>query len=113
MIIQLQNPSIDLMMVLIILLLQLWVQLIIHFQPKNNQITAFSMYPTPTSLGYVTISSKSNSSIEVSVFDVLGKQAIKETVGNNVLNVSQLKSDMYIMKVSQDDATTTQKLVIR
>lgn len=80
---------------------------------KKQNIENFKIYPNPTSLGYVNISSKSNSKLDVSVFDVLGKQVIKETVNDNVLNVSKLNSGIYIMKVSQDDATTTQKLVIK
>lgn len=80
---------------------------------KNNQIEGFSMYPNPTSLGYVNVSSKSNSELSVSVFDVLGKQVINETIVKKQLNVSNLKSGIYVMKVSQDDATVTKKLVIR
>jgi hypothetical protein len=80
---------------------------------KYFEIEGFEMYPNPTSLGYLNISSKSNSKLDVSVFDVLGKQVINETVRNNVLNVSKLNSGIYIMKVSQDDAISTQKLVIK
>lgn len=79
---------------------------------EKNQIEGFAMYPNPTALGYVKISSKSNANMEVAVFDVLGKQIIKNTVKDNVLDVSNLKSGIYIMKVSQDNATSTKKLVI-
>lgn len=79
---------------------------------QNKHIESFSMYPNPTSLGYINISSKSNSKLDVSVFDVLGKQVLKETVNNNVLNVSKLNSGIYIMKVLQEDANITKKLVI-
>lgn len=79
---------------------------------QNKHIESVNIYPNPTSLGYVTISSKSNSKLDVSVFDVLGKQVINETVNDHILNVSKLNSGIYIMKVSQDDATLTKKLVI-
>ncbi len=79
---------------------------------KNTQIESFNIYPNPTSVGYVNISSKSNSKLDVSVFDVLGKQVIKETVNDHILNVSKLNSGIYIMKVSQDDATITKKVVV-
>ena len=49
----------------------------------------------------------------VSVFDVLGKQVLNQTVTNNRLNVSGLNSGIYIMKISQDNATITKKLVIK
>jgi hypothetical protein len=72
-----------------------------------------SIYPNPTSLGHVNIKSRSGSNMNVSVFDLLGKQVLKETVNNERLNVSSLNAGVYIMKVSQDDATTTKKLVIK
>ncbi|MFH4963491.1 T9SS type A sorting domain-containing protein [Gaetbulibacter sp. M235] len=79
---------------------------------KFNQIKGFAMYPNPTSLGYVNITSKSNAKMSVAVFDMLGKQVINETVSNNTLNVSNLTSGLYLMKVSQDNAISTTKLVI-
>ncbi len=76
-------------------------------------IEGFKMYPNPTDLGYVNISSRNNAEISVSVFDVLGKQVINETLSNNRLDVSNLKSGVYIMKATEADAVTTKKLVIR
>jgi len=79
---------------------------------KYNQIQGFAMYPNPTSLGYVTIASKSNAKMSVAVFDMLGKQVLNKTVMNNKLDVASLTSGIYIMKVSQDNAISTTKLVI-
>ena len=73
----------------------------------------FAVYPNPTSLGYVNISSRSQTAMKVDVFDILGKQVINSTVTNNRLDVSTLNTGLYIMKVSQDDVTTTKKLVIK
>jgi hypothetical protein len=80
---------------------------------KNFSKSELSIYPNPTSLGYVNISSKSQTALKINVFDVLGKQVISKTVNNNRLDVSTLTSGIYIMKISQDDATTTKKLVIK
>lgn len=80
---------------------------------KANLIQDFVMYPNPTSLGYVNITSRSNAKMSVSVYDVLGKQVINETVSDNRLSVSKLNAGIYIMKVSQEDATITKKLVIK
>ncbi len=79
---------------------------------KYNQIQGFAMYPNPTSLGYVTIASKSNAKMNVAVFDMLGKQVLNKTVSNNKLDVASLTSGIYIMKVSQENAISTTKLVI-
>ncbi|WP_052823470.1 T9SS type A sorting domain-containing protein [Neotamlana sedimentorum] len=79
----------------------------------QNQIEGFDMYPNPTNLGYVTILSANNTKMEVSVFDLLGKQVLNNTVKNNKLDVSNLKSGVYVMKVNQNDAISTKKLVIK
>jgi hypothetical protein len=51
--------------------------------------------------------------MKVGVYDILGKQVINATVSNKRLDVSTLTSGIYIMKISQDNATTTKKLVIK
>ncbi|MFT5215377.1 MAG: endonuclease I [Glaciecola sp.] len=84
---------------------------------KSLGVDAFSeveikFYPNPTSLGYVNISSKNSSRMNVTVFDILGKQVINTTVSNNRLNVSNLNAGIYIMKITQGKAISTKKLVI-
>jgi Secretion system C-terminal sorting domain len=76
-------------------------------------IDGFSMYPNPTSLGYINIVSKNNETIKATVFDVLGKQVINSTVTNNKLDVSNLNMGVYIMRLTQNNATITKKLVIK
>ncbi|WP_223549548.1 DUF5689 domain-containing protein [Aestuariivivens sp. NBU2969] len=80
---------------------------------KYNQIEGFAMYPNPTSLGYVNIISKNQSALRVGVHDILGKQVINKTISNNRLDVSTLTTGIYIIKISQDDAITTRKLIIK
>ena len=80
---------------------------------KDKQIEGFSFYPNPTNLGYVNISSKNSARMDVAVFDILGKQVLNKTVRNNTLDVSGLTSGIYIMKVSQENAIITKKLVIQ
>ena len=73
----------------------------------------FSVYPNPTSNGFVNITSTTNDVLNVQVFDILGKQVLNQTVSNNVLNVSSLTSGMYILKIAQNGNAITKKLVIR
>lgn len=82
---------------------------------SNNDFnaTTFSLYPNPTNTSEVTISSTSVSDISVTVYDVLGKQVKKQTITNNTLNVSNLKSGIYLLRITQNDSTSTKKLVIR
>lgn len=73
----------------------------------------FAVYPNPATNGFVNISSTSNEAIAVTVFDILGKQVINQTVNNNVLNVATLTSGVYVLKLSQNENVTTKKLVIK
>ncbi|RLD29741.1 MAG: hypothetical protein DRI75_02390 [Bacteroidetes bacterium] len=84
----------------------------ITLDSKSFELDTFKLYPNPTSLGYINISSRSQTVMKVNVFDILGKQVINETVSNNRLNVSSLNRGVYIMRVSQDNAFVTKKLVI-
>lgn len=80
---------------------------------SENSINNFKIYPNPTSIGYVNISSTTNETISVTVFDVLGKRVLNQKVNNDRLNVSALKSGIYIMKISQNNGIVTKKLVIK
>jgi hypothetical protein len=77
---------------------------------QNN---TFSVYPNPTSTGFVNIVGTNDDTISVSVYDILGKQVINETLTNNRINVSALNTGIYIVKISQNDASITKKLVIK
>ncbi|MDO1501792.1 T9SS type A sorting domain-containing protein [Winogradskyella maritima] len=72
----------------------------------------FSLYPNPTSEGYVNISTVNNDDVQVAVYDILGKQVKNETLKNERLDVSNLKSGVYLLRLTQNEATVTKKLVI-
>lgn len=76
-------------------------------------INAFSIYPNPSSTGVITISSPNNDEMNVRIFDILGKEVKNEVLTNNTLDVSSLRTGMYLVKITQNNASTTKKLVIR
>ncbi|MFK2818749.1 T9SS type A sorting domain-containing protein [Flavobacteriaceae sp. LMIT009] len=80
---------------------------------KEKQIEDFNLYPNPTSKSFVNIESKSSAAMDVKVFDILGKQVIQQRVTNNRLDVTNLNVGVYIMRVEQENAFATRKLVIR
>ena len=80
---------------------------------SDFEASNFKIYPNPTSLGYVNLKSRNGSAFDVSVYDVLGKQVIKSSVTDGKLDVSSLNTGLYIMKISQEEATVTKKLVIK
>ncbi|WP_299272877.1 T9SS type A sorting domain-containing protein [uncultured Psychroserpens sp.] len=75
--------------------------------------TNFDVYPNPASHVVNINATNTNDSIEVSVFDVSGKEVIRETLENNQLNVSNLNTGLYILKITQNNASTTKKLAIK
>ncbi|MGB1308958.1 MAG: lamin tail domain-containing protein [Oceanihabitans sp.] len=76
-------------------------------------VNTFNVFPNPTNTGIVNITSKTNETITVSAFNILGKQVLQQTLTNNVLNVSKLNSGVYILKIAQNGNTITKKLVIK
>lgn len=80
---------------------------------EEISLTKFNLYPNPTNTGSVNISSTNTEAINVQVFDILGKQVKNETLSNSTLNVSNLKTGVYIVKISQNNGSTTKKLVIK
>ena len=80
---------------------------------KQNQISGLNVYPNPVTNGKLSITSDSNDIKEVLIYDILGKQVLSTVVTNQVVNVSDLSSGVYVIKITEDGKTATRKLVIR
>ena len=78
----------------------------------KNSIEGLKVYPNPVTNGTFFINTTSDSTKDVVVYDVLGKQVVK-TSTTNAVNVSNLKSGVYIVKITEDGKTATRKLVIK
>ncbi len=79
---------------------------------NENKNVSFKLFPNPTNTGIVNIQSQSNQQLQVAVFDVLGKQVVSTTISNGTLNVSNLKSGVYFVQVTEGNNTSSKKLVI-
>jgi hypothetical protein len=79
----------------------------------STSLSSFSMYPNPTKSDFVNIASSGTGTIEAQVFDILGKRVINAVVNNNRLNVSSLNTGVYVVKLTQDNNTSTKKLIIQ
>lgn len=82
-------------------------------ETQNNEIAGLIMYPNPVSNGVLHIESNLNTERTISLFDVLGKQVLKTTTSNNTINIGNLNSGIYIIKISEGGKTATRKLVIK
>ena len=72
-----------------------------------------SIYPNPVSNGFVNIRSTSTDALTIAVYDLLGKQISNTTLTNNRLNVSELNTGIYILKISQKNKSITKKLILK
>ncbi|MFV5694501.1 T9SS type A sorting domain-containing protein [Flavobacterium sp. LB3P122] len=85
-------------------------------QPRTQEtasIEGLSLYPNPVSNGKVYISSKNELDKEIIIFDVLGKKVLQTLISSRELNVSNLTPGVYIIKINENDASATRKLIVR
>ena len=78
---------------------------------NQNQILGLQVYPNPTK-NVLNISTDSNLTKTVQVYDMIGKEVINTQIENQ-LNVSNLTTGMYVAKITEDGKTSTTKLVIQ
>lgn len=83
------------------------------FGVNDRAADLFSLYPNPTSKGYVNITSKVAGAKNVAIFDVLGKQVVNTVLTGDRLDISKLNSGVYIVKIEQGKTSTTKKLVVK
>ena len=83
------------------------------FGLEDNVQDQFAIFPNPASDGFVNITSTVDGDKTIAVYNVLGKLVIDTTITDNRLNIAELSSGVYIVRVTQGNATTTKKLVIR
>lgn len=71
----------------------------------------YKVYPNPATNQFI-IASSTNKPIEITVFDISGKQVInKETLTNTSINIANLHSGVYFINVNQNDITKSLKLI--
>lgn len=82
-------------------------------EPKQETIVGLNIYPNPSASGKLYISSKSNFSKTIEIFDVLGKKVLSASMYGKELDISKLTPGVYVIKVEENEITATRKLVVR
>jgi hypothetical protein len=80
---------------------------------ESTSIEGLNLYPNPVSNGRVYITTKNDLDKEIQIFDVLGKKVLQTVLSSRELNVSSLSPGVYIIKIKEEDASTTRKLIVR
>ena len=78
-----------------------------------SQIDGLKVYPNPVSNGVLHVESNLNSERTISLYNVLGKQVISTTTSNTTINIANLNSGVYIVKITEGGKTATKKLVVK
>ncbi|WP_140485637.1 T9SS type A sorting domain-containing protein [Flavobacterium sp. GSA192] len=76
-------------------------------------IEGLNLYPNPVSTGRVNITTKNDGEKEIIIFDLLGKKVLQTHLNSRELNVSGLMPGVYIIKINEQNASATRKLIIR
>lgn len=80
---------------------------------ENASIEGLNLYPNPVTTGKVFITSKKDLEKEIIIFDVLGKKVLQTIIYSKELNVSNLSPGVYIIKIREEETTSSRKLIIR
>ncbi|WP_333599251.1 T9SS type A sorting domain-containing protein [Flavobacterium sp.] len=80
---------------------------------SNNNIAGLRVYPNPVSNGTLFVETAANAAKTVTIYDVLGKQVLNTTTADSAINVSTLRTGVYVVKITEEGKTATRKLVIK
>jgi hypothetical protein len=80
---------------------------------EDASIEGLSLYPNPVTTGKVYITSRKDSEKEIIIFDVLGKKVLQTKISSRELNISNLTPGVYIIKIIEEGATSSRKLIVQ
>jgi secreted PhoX family phosphatase len=91
---------------------------IVTARKDASAFSPFTVYPNPSDGEYsVSLNLKNNGLAKISVFDTRGQlvteQIISAAAGSQTVKMNRLESGVYMLKVSANGESFTQKLVIR
>ncbi len=81
----------------------------------SQHIKGLSVFPNPVNNGAskIFIETTLNRPKQISIFNVLGKQIVAPVVIRKELDISNLRSGVYVLKITEGSVSETRKLVIR
>lgn len=78
-----------------------------------QELKGFKMYPNPVYGDEVYVTTETNGSKAIRIYDVFGEVVLTDRISTNTLNVSRLVPGVYVLQVTEDKKTMTRKLVIK
>ena len=80
---------------------------------QEFELDSIKIFPNPSKTNFVTITSSVHEDIDVEVFDMFGKHILTQKVKYNILDISDLNSGIYLLKISQNEKSTIKKLMVK
>ncbi|MCC9017006.1 cadherin-like beta sandwich domain-containing protein [Flavobacterium lipolyticum] len=78
----------------------------------DNKMEGFVVYPNPVQKGMLYIQTKSTAVKNVEIFDMSGKMVLSVQTTKDEVAVEGLQKGVYVLKVNQEGAESTEKLVV-
>ncbi|THV61599.1 T9SS type A sorting domain-containing protein [Flagellimonas alvinocaridis] len=78
-----------------------------------QELQGFKMYPNPAYGEEVYITTESNGTKQIKVFDVFGEVVLTDRIATNTLDISRLVPGVYVLQVTEQKKTMTRKLVVK
>lgn len=86
----------------------------VQLSVSNEEIEGFSFYPNPVNNGKLFINTLNNSTKNVELFSILGKRVLSNTFNKNIsIDVANLNSGLYLLKVTDGEKTSVRKVIIK
>ncbi|WP_046758032.1 T9SS type A sorting domain-containing protein [Kordia jejudonensis] len=82
---------------------------------STNEVATnnFQIYPNPVQGNFIYIQTKNNIEISaIQLFDMTGKEIIRQVNPSNQINVQGLQQGVYILQLKSNNQTVTKKLII-
>ena len=71
-----------------------------------------SIYPNPVTDGVININSTLLGSKQIALYDITGRQVLYTNTSNNTINVTNLKSGVYLLNITAENKAVTKKIII-
>jgi len=81
--------------------------------PQSGKIEGLRLFPNPTPAGNILyITSDKQLTKTVTIYSVLGKKLLFKVLIGRELDISSLNTGVYVIKITEDKKSSTQKLII-
>lgn len=80
----------------------------------KNRLSVFTILPNPAST-FISINFENDfdSNYEIAIYDATGKLVFEKQKASKIVNISNLTTGIYLVKINSENTTATQKLIVK